>query len=95
MNWPFHQRQRAVGPQRHGRHAHLVFLLNYFERFERIALVGPLHRKLGTRHQVIHIRQHAVETVIDRVDIHGDGHARLSGDSRGMLHGGGVVAIDV
>ncbi len=33
--------------------------------------------------------------MIDGVDIHRDRHARLPGDSRGMLHGGGVVPVNV
>ena len=81
--------------ERHRGDAHFVLLLDHFERAERIALIGPLHGKLGAGDQVVDVRQHAVEAVIDGVHVHGDGHSGGAGDCGGVLHGGRIVPVDV
>ena len=83
----FFERERAVGAERHGGDAHLVFALDHFQGAERIALIGPLHGELGTGDEVIDMRQHAVEAVIDGVDIHGNGNSGGARDAGGMLDG--------
>jgi len=54
-----------------------------------------LHGELGTRNQIIDVRQHIIEAVVDGVDIHGDGDVMLARDFRGTRDGGRIVPVDV
>ena len=90
-----HPGQRAQRPQSHGGNRDVVFLLDHFERAERVALMGPLHRELGTGHQIIHVGQHPVEPVINGIHVHGNRDVMLVGDLGGAGHRGSVVGIDM
>ncbi len=79
----------------HGGDAHAVFVLQGFERAERIALASPASRKFGAGDQIIDIRQHLVEAGVDGIDIHSHRDAVGAGNARGVSDGGGIVPIDV
>src|SRR5579864_2828815 len=73
----------------------MELLLNGLERAEGIALVGPLHGKFRARYQIIDMRQHAIESVIDGVDIHRDWNPMLARDPGGTRNGTGIMRVDV
>jgi hypothetical protein len=56
---------------------------------------GPGAGKFRAGHQVIHERQHAVEAVVDGVDIHRDRNAVLVRDACGARYRRGIVAVDM
>ena len=63
--------------------------------FERIVDTGPAAGEFGAGDQVIHQREDAVETRVDRVHIHRDRNAARARDSRRVFHRRGIVAVDV
>ena len=59
------ERQRAMSAQCHRGYAHFILALDHFERAERIALIGPLDREFGAGDEIIHMRQDAIEAVME------------------------------
>src|SRR5207247_1641491 len=58
------ERERSMRAECHGGNTQLVLALDGLERFEWIALAGPLGRELGAGDEVVDVRQHAIEAVI-------------------------------
>src|ERR1019366_3917577 len=75
--------------------ADAVLLLDGLEGFEGIGLAGPGGGEFAGRDQVIDIGEHAVEALINGIDIDGHGDAVAAGDLGGAGDGGGIVAVDV
>jgi len=82
-------------PQCHGGDLHFVFVLNQRQRTKRIAFTGPLTRKFGARDQIVDRPQHAVEAVVNRVDIHRDGNPVTTRDFRRLPDRRRIVRVDV
>ena len=57
--------------------------------------MGPLHGKLGAGHQIIHVGQHAIEAVIDGVDVHRHRDAVPARDLGGARHRRRIVGVDM
>ncbi len=89
------QRQRSVGAEGHGGALHPIFVLDGLERSERIALRGPLAGKFGARDQIIDRFEHAIETVINGIDIARHRNALAARQLRGFFDRRRIVTVDV
>ena len=88
---PASRARPASWPQPSSRTASWIAL----ERAERIAHAGPVRRELGARHQVIDVRQHLVEAVVNGVHVHGDGDPVARAMEAARATAGRIVPVDV
>ena len=84
-----------MGAERHGGAAHAVFVLDAAQGLQRVGIAGPALREFAAGEEVVDVRQHGLETLVNGVDIHRNGDAVAPRDGRGAGHQRRVVAVDM